>query len=143
MASKSDFIYRYRVRNWPDYNRALVRRGSLTFWVDEQAVRSWRAATGSGPLGGRPRTDADTAIEARPARSPTKIVIPPRRNARSPPRSGQSTKSREHTVQLMRELGIRRWRDSSGYMRRSLVETAMSRFKVLIGRRLRSRTMAS
>jgi hypothetical protein len=63
MASKSDFIYRYRVRNWPDYNRALVRRGSLTLWVDEQVVRSWRATTGSGPLGGRPRTDADTAIE--------------------------------------------------------------------------------
>ena len=84
-----------------------------------------------------------SAIEARPAHSPTKILIPPRSNARSPPRSGQSTKSRDHTVQLMRELGVRRWRDSSGYMRRSLVETAISRFKVLIGRRLRSRAMAS
>jgi len=35
---KSDFIFRYRMRNWPAYNRALVRRGSITFWVDENAV---------------------------------------------------------------------------------------------------------
>lgn len=63
MATKSDFVFRYRVRNWPQYNRALVRRGSLTFWVDEQAVRGWRAESRSGPFGGRPRFYADTAIE--------------------------------------------------------------------------------
>ena len=63
MASESDFIFRYRVRNWAEYNRALVRRGSLTFWVDEAAVRGWRATSGSGPRGGRPRIYADTAVE--------------------------------------------------------------------------------
>ncbi len=84
-----------------------------------------------------------STIEARPARSPTKILIPPRSNARSPPRPGKSTKSRDHTMELIGKLGIRRWRKSSGYMRRSLVETAISRFKMIIGRRLRSRTMAS
>ena len=84
-----------------------------------------------------------STIETRPAHSSTKILIPPMSNARSPPRSGQSTRSRDYTVQLMRELGIRRWRNSSGYMRRSLVETAISHFKMIIGRRLRSRTMAS
>jgi hypothetical protein len=31
---KSDFIFKYRVRNWPEYNHALVRRGSLTLWVE-------------------------------------------------------------------------------------------------------------
>ncbi len=60
---KFDFIFRYRVRNWPEYNRALVRRGSLTLWVDEQAVQAWRDASGSGTRGGRPRIYADTAIE--------------------------------------------------------------------------------
>ena len=60
---KSDFIFRYRVRNWPEYNHALVRRGSLTFWVDEQAVRAWRDSESPGPRGGRPRIYADTAIE--------------------------------------------------------------------------------
>ena len=60
---KSDFIFKYRVRNWPAYNRALVRRGSVTFWVDEEAVQAWRDSAAPGPLGGRRRTYSDTAIE--------------------------------------------------------------------------------
>ena len=32
----------YRIRNWPQYNAALVGRGSLTLWVDEEAIRAWR-----------------------------------------------------------------------------------------------------
>jgi len=36
----------YRIRNWPAYNAALIGRGSLTLWVDEEAIRSWRY---SGP----------------------------------------------------------------------------------------------
>ena len=59
---KSDFIFWYRVRNWRDYNRALVRRGNITSWVDEQAVRSWRAEKVPGACG-RPKLYADTAIE--------------------------------------------------------------------------------
>jgi hypothetical protein len=31
---------RYRVTNWPDYEAALVRRGSLTVWFTEEAVTS-------------------------------------------------------------------------------------------------------
>ncbi len=45
---KSDFIFRYRVRNWREYNRALVGRGSLTLWVDEQAFAAWRDKEISG-----------------------------------------------------------------------------------------------
>jgi Transposase DDE domain len=32
----------YRVRNWKQYNEALVRRGSLTLWVDPAALGVWR-----------------------------------------------------------------------------------------------------
>jgi len=32
----------YRIRNWPAYNAALIGRGSLTLWVDDAALRSWR-----------------------------------------------------------------------------------------------------
>ena len=32
----------YRVRNWAQYNAALVARGSLTVWVDEEAVAAWQ-----------------------------------------------------------------------------------------------------
>ena len=48
---KNDFIFKYRVRNWSEYNRALVRRGSLTFWIDEQAVSGWRHEAGVGGVG--------------------------------------------------------------------------------------------
>ena len=31
----------YRIRNWPEYNAALIGRGSLTLWVDEAAIAAW------------------------------------------------------------------------------------------------------
>jgi hypothetical protein len=37
----------YKTRNWPAYNEALKRRGSLTIWFDPEM--SWEAApTGNG-----------------------------------------------------------------------------------------------
>ena len=49
----------YNTRNWPAYNEALKRRGSLTIWFDPGMC--WDAA----PTGGRGRqqTDSDTAIQ--------------------------------------------------------------------------------
>lgn len=32
----------YRIRNWAQYNDALVRRGSITLWVDQDTLGSWR-----------------------------------------------------------------------------------------------------
>ena len=32
----------YRIRNWKQYNDALVNRGSLTLWVDQATLRAWR-----------------------------------------------------------------------------------------------------
>src|SRR5262245_12288076 len=37
----------YRIRNWSQYNDALVRRGSLTLWVEQATLRAWRY---QGPL---------------------------------------------------------------------------------------------
>ena len=44
---------RYRVTNWPDYDAALVRRGSLTVWFTEEAVEAWYARA-TGERGGQP-----------------------------------------------------------------------------------------
>jgi hypothetical protein len=44
---------RYRVTNWPEYDAALVRRGSLTLWFTEEAVAAWRAPA-TGERGGQP-----------------------------------------------------------------------------------------
>lgn len=32
---------RYQVHNWREYNEALVRRGSVTFWIEEAALAGW------------------------------------------------------------------------------------------------------
>src|SRR5437899_287105 len=53
--------FRYRIRNWRQYNRALINRGRLTVWFDEQAVVAWRnTEPAAGP--GAPRLYADLAI---------------------------------------------------------------------------------
>jgi hypothetical protein len=52
---------RYRIRNWPDYNSALVRRGSLTLWVEQSAVNKWRD-TAAPVRRGRRRRYSDLAI---------------------------------------------------------------------------------
>ncbi len=33
---------RYRVQNWPEYDRALQQRGSLTVWVTPEALAAWQ-----------------------------------------------------------------------------------------------------
>ncbi len=52
----------YRIRNWPEYEAGLRRRGDLTVWLSDDAINSWRALP-SGMPGGQ-RTYANIAIEA-------------------------------------------------------------------------------
>ncbi len=51
----------YRIRNWHEYNAALVQRGSLTLWVDEAALADWHNHQRSGRPG-KPRTYSELAI---------------------------------------------------------------------------------
>jgi len=53
---------KYRVTNWPEYDAALVRRGSLTVWVTEEAIAGWHAPA-TGKPGGQPFY-SDLAIES-------------------------------------------------------------------------------
>lgn len=43
---------RYHVRNWPEYDRGLVNRGDLTFWLTPRAIATW-AAVGVGKRRGQ------------------------------------------------------------------------------------------
>lgn len=52
----------YRVRNWSDYNKALVNRGSITFWFNEKAINDWHQISRTGKRG-RPKVYTDTAME--------------------------------------------------------------------------------
>jgi Transposase DDE domain len=53
---------KYRVRNWPQYNAALVQRGSLTVWVDEAIAQSWKSQAQTGERG-HPEVYKDSWIE--------------------------------------------------------------------------------
>jgi hypothetical protein len=52
---------RYRLRNWGEYNRALVQRGSLTLWFSTEVLTVWQNSERTGQRG-HPRTYSDTAI---------------------------------------------------------------------------------
>ena len=52
----------YRVRNWREYNAALVKRGSLDIWIDEDIAKRWESKEKTGERG-RPEEYQDSWIE--------------------------------------------------------------------------------
>ena len=51
-------------------------------------------------------------------------------------------RERNRNIRSIRALGRREWHTHSGYSRRSLVENTVYRYKTIIGRSMRSRTLA-
>ena len=70
-----------------------------------------------------------------------RVLIPPGRDAQLAPRPSAALEERNRNILSIRELGRREWHTRSGYSTRSLVENTMYRYKTIIGRRMRSRTM--
>ena len=52
---------KYKVNNWSEYNKALVNRGSVTFWLDKKAIAAWHACEPNGQRG-RDKQFSDSAI---------------------------------------------------------------------------------
>lgn len=52
----------YRVRNWPEYNKALIKRGSITLWIDEENINGWYENKNIFKKAGRPKKYSDIAI---------------------------------------------------------------------------------
>lgn len=52
---------RYKIRNWKEYNEALVSLGSLTFWFDEEVIAAWHEVEKNDHRG-RPQVYSDIAI---------------------------------------------------------------------------------
>ena len=53
---------KYKVRNWKEYNEALVNRGRILFQITEEAIKQWEEAERNKKRG-RPKKFSDTAIE--------------------------------------------------------------------------------
>jgi hypothetical protein len=68
-------------------------------------------------------------------------VIPPRSNARLTECDIPEAAQRDQAVEAIREEGLKHWKESSGYHRRSLVETAMFRVKSTFGDKMKARVI--
>lgn len=68
-----------------------------------------------------------------------KVIIPPRSNAVERP-IAQACCQRDDHIASMQIDGRLKWQTSTGYGKRALVETAMGRYKGIIGPRLRARS---
>ena len=88
--------------------------------------------------------DAAAVYEAAQAKGQghaVRVLIPPGRDAQLNPRPSGAQRERNRNIRSIRELGRREWHTSSGYGKRSMVENTMYRYKTIIGRSMRSRTL--
>jgi hypothetical protein len=67
------------------------------------------------------------------------VVIPPRSNAIDSSQTGIASQRDRH-IEAIRARGRMKWQATTGYGKRSLVETAIGRYKSIIGHRLRARS---
>ena len=82
----------------------------------------------------------EAALERGEGRA-VRVLIPPGRDARFSPRPSAALQERDRNIRSIRELGRREWHTSSGYSKRSSVENTVFRYKTMIGRSMRSRTL--
>ena len=68
------------------------------------------------------------------------VIVPPRSPAVLSEDGGSTPTQRDRHLQSIKEHGRMGWQKRSGYTRRALVETSISRLKRVIGNALRSRT---
>jgi transposase len=82
--------------------------------------------------------DGKAVYDAMAERHPSAmVIIPPRVTSVA----NETIAQRDRHLALIDERGRMGWQRRSGYNRRSLVETAMFRYKTIIGRRLQARTL--
>ena len=74
---------------------------------------------------------------------PPDVVIPPRASAVLNADAVDLPSPRDRHIQLIAEKGRMGWQRATGYGRRSRVETAIGRYKHLIGSKLRARSLAT
>lgn len=87
--------------------------------------------------------DRDPVYQAAMARQPgppPEVVIPPRADAVQSTADPNRQTPRDRHIQLLAERGRMGWQRATRYSRRNHVETTMSRYKRLIGPRLRAKT---
>ncbi len=107
----------------------------------ENAGGRIRSVTADGAYDGAPVYAAIRA--ARPPRSPPRIVIPPASTSVRAAGTAHGGSERERHAAQIGTHGRIAWQKATGYGRRALVETAISRLKRRGGDRLTARTFGA
>jgi hypothetical protein len=94
------------------------------------------SVTADGAYDGEP---VYRAVAHRQPDPPPEVVIPPRASAVPSTDAGGPPSQRDRHIQFIAQKGRMAWQRATGYGRRSLAETAVGRYKALIGPRLRAR----
>src|SRR3954447_7002641 len=105
----------------------------------EQIPGTLASVTADGAYDGEP---VSRAVAQRQPEPPPAVIIPPRVTAVPSSLINTAPSLRDRHIQMIQEKGRRGWQKAVGYGKRSLVETAMFRYKTLIGPTLRARTLA-
>ena len=71
------------------------------------------------------------------------VIIPPRATAVPSATADTDPTQRDRHIEMLAKKGRMGWQRAVGYGKRSLVETAFYRYKVLVGRSLRARTLSA
>src|SRR3954466_12313952 len=123
--------------------------GGLEHAVATRSASSWTVSVRAapGPLGSVTAdgtSDGEPvyrAVAERQPDSPVAVIIPPRATATLSAAAGTTPRQRDEHIQMIRDKGRLGWQKAVGYGRRALGETAMFRYKAVIGRGLRARTL--
>ena len=81
------------------------------------------------------------AIASHQPDPPPDVVIPPRASAVPSTENAEAQSQRDRHIRLIAEKGRMAWQRATDYGRRSLAETAVGRYKAIIGPKLRARTL--
>ena len=96
------------------------------------------SVTADGAYDGEP---VYRAVAERQPDPPVGVVIPPRSTAVPSPAAGTAPSQRDQHIQMIEDKGRLGWQNAVGYGQRSHAESAMFRFKAIIGSSLRARTL--
>src|SRR4051812_29595803 len=110
---------------------------------DASQVGPLRAKAGArvAPFRGDGAYDKESVYAAVPERPPDADVVAPPRSTAVPSATAETAPTqRDRHLQLIAERGRRAWQTASGYTTRARAETAISRYKRVIGDELRSHT---
>jgi transposase len=91
-----------------------------------------------GAYDGEPMYQAIASHQSDP---PPDVVIPPRASAVPGTENVEAPSQRDRHIRLIAEKGRMGWQRATGYGRRSLAETAVGRYKAIIGPKLRARLL--